>query len=181
MPSNIVLLGWEAKNLRCPDHKLSLIKSGATNVYPVTLLQMPNGTGKTTTLTLLRATLSGAAADWSPDTVREFQKKAARAQHGQFVVRLALDRTLITFELTLDFGDGKALYRTTFGAGVQKGFRPPPPLRRFLSSEFVDLFVFDGELATRLLDNSETKARSAIDALFQLPLLAQLASKIERN
>jgi DNA sulfur modification protein DndD len=181
MPSNIVLLGWEAKNLRCPDHKLSLIKSGTASVYPVTLLQMPNGTGKTTTLTLLRATLSGAAADWPPDTVREFQKKAARTKHGQFIVRLALDRNLITFELTLDFEDGKALYRTTFGAGVQKGFRPPPPLRRFLSAEFVDLFVFDGELATRLLDNSETKARSAIDALFQLPLLAQLASKIEKN
>jgi DNA sulfur modification protein DndD len=143
---------------------------------------MPNGTGKTTTLSLLRAALSGGAGEWPEEQVRAFQKKRGTDdQSGTFVVRLAVDKQLITFELTLDFESGKARYRTTFGAGVQKGFRPTPALRRFLTPEFVELFVFDGELATRLLDSRATSARSAVEALFQLPLLRQLASAIERN
>jgi hypothetical protein len=142
---------------------------------------MPNGTGKTTTLTMLRATLSGSAERWSDDTIREFQKKGSSSESGKFIVFLSLDKKRITLDLNLDFENGVASYRTTFGSGVQKGFRPPPELRRFLNKEFVELFVFDGELANRLLDSQETRAREAIDQLFQLPLLDQVRSALQSN
>jgi hypothetical protein len=180
MSSNIVLLGWEAENLRCPNHKVNLVRAAPQSVYPVTLLQMPNGTGKTTTLSLLRATLSGGAESWPEEKIREFQNKHAKGP-GRFIVRMAADDTLVTFELTLKFGDGSVQYRTTLGAGVQKGFKPPANLRRFLKPDFVDLFVFDGELATRLLDSQTTRARAALDTLFQLPILARVSEIAEEN
>jgi DNA sulfur modification protein DndD len=177
----ITLLGWEAHNLRCPDHKIELSPSRDAKPYRVTLIQMPNGTGKTMTLSMLRATLSGSAERWSDDTIREFQKKGSSSESGKFIVFLSLDKKRITLDLNLDFENGVASYRTTFGSGVQKGFRPPPELRRFLNKEFVELFVFDGELANRLLDNQETRAREAIDQLFQLPLLDQVHSALQSN
>ena len=181
MSGTIALLGWEAHNLRCPDHKVELSASRDSKPFRVTLIQMPNGTGKTTTLTMLRATLSGAAETWPENVIREFQKRNATGAPGTFLVFLSLDKKRMTIELTLDFENGLATYRTTFGAGVQKGFRPPPELRRFLNPGFVELFVFDGELAQRLLDNQQTRAREAIDQLFQLPLLERLREAVHQN
>ena len=54
MPAVMRILGWKAQGLRCPDHEISCVDSSG-NPYPVSLIQMPNGTGKTTTLDLLRA------------------------------------------------------------------------------------------------------------------------------
>src|SRR5215213_9465405 len=64
------IAGWEAKGLRCPDHRVSF-ENSVGGTHRISLLQMPNGTGKTTTLKLLRAALSGIGPDgeWTPDTI----------------------------------------------------------------------------------------------------------------
>lgn len=70
------ILGWKAEGLRCPDHDISFLDQEG-NPYPISLIQMPNGTGKTTTLALLRAALSGSAANpgWDDRMIASFQKK----------------------------------------------------------------------------------------------------------
>lgn len=182
MSANISLLGWSATGLRCPDHEVSLRpKANSSRPYPVTLIQMPNGTGKTTTLSLLRATLSGSAASWTPKQVSELRRGSNPATAGKFVVQLAVDEKPLTFELVLNYHTGEANYRTSFGAGVRKGFYPPRPIARFLSPRFVDLFVFDGELANNLTDSQHTRAREAIDALFQLSLFDDVVKAFKRN
>ena len=57
MAFTLWLNGWSSQGLRCPDHSIEL----SLNQLPrqVSLIQMPNGTGKTTSLTMLRAALSG--------------------------------------------------------------------------------------------------------------------------
>ena len=60
MATEIKLMGWSAKGFRCPDHQVDLINHN-NEPYLVSLIQMPNGTGKTTTKDLLRLTLSGGA------------------------------------------------------------------------------------------------------------------------
>ena len=60
-------------------------------------------------------------------------------------------------------------------------FFPPPVIRKFLTSEFVNLFIFDGELARNLLDSNQTRARDAIDALFQLSLFNGVANQFQVN
>jgi DNA sulfur modification protein DndD len=142
---------------------------------------MPNGTGKTTTLNMLRGTLSGSARQWNPEKIRELRRSGDSTELGKFIVRLAINDNPLTFELNLNFNKGKVDYRTSYGAGIQDGFFPPPKLRKFLNQEFVALFVFDGELANYLLDSKQTRAREAIDSLFQLSLLKEVAKTFQEN
>ena len=83
------IAGWKAEGLRCPDHELSFLTAGG-DVYRITLIQMPNGTGKTTTLTLLRAALSGEAADnqWDRTKVLSFRKRGSDLGRGMFRLML---------------------------------------------------------------------------------------------
>ncbi len=175
--NQLKLLGWEATGLRCPDHVIDFSR-GKNGVYPISLVQMPNGTGKTTALHLLRAALSGAAAEWTPAQVRELRKKDGGNDVGCFTLRLMHDDRRITIAITLDFDDGKARYGTTVASGLKQGFHPPQQLKPFLRPEFVKLFVFDGELAQQLLSPKHTNAQSAVDELFRLDLLAAISDRV---
>jgi DNA sulfur modification protein DndD len=181
MSLQLSLLGWSSQGLRCPDHKVLLTQPNSTTPYPVTLVQMPNGTGKTTTLNMLRATLSGAAKHWGRDEIRSLKRSNASNSFGQFIVKLAINSRPLTYELNLNFENCDINYRTTFESGIKDGFDTPLNLKKFLNPEFIKLFVFDGELASNLLDAKNTRAREAIDALFQLSLLAELERKFKEN
>ncbi len=181
MNLQLTLLGWSASGLRCPDHEVRLCPPNSSTPYRVTLVQMPNGTGKTTTLNMLRATLSGAARQWSPEKISELRRSGDSTESGKFIVKLAINDNPLTFELNFNFNKGKVDYRTSYGAGIQDGFFPPPKLRKFLNPAFVNLFVFDGELANNLLDYKQTRAREAIDSLFQLSLLEEVAKAFQEN
>jgi peptidoglycan hydrolase CwlO-like protein len=141
---------------------------------------MPNGTGKTTTLSLLRAALSGAGGDGSWDTsrVREYRKKGSRSPTGAFTLRLALNEKRLTIAMEFDFDAGRIEYRTTFGSGQESGFRPPLDVRRFMNEDFVNFFVFDGELAENLLNKRYTDAEKAVESLFQVHLLPRMSAKV---
>lgn len=165
--TTIKVLGWEATGLRCPDHSVDFRAEG-DEVYPVSLLQMPNGTGKTTTLTMLRAALSGTGSEWTPDQVLRFQKRDSDSANGQFILRLLIDGRRTTIQMNFRFDDGRVLYATTLPGGMRDGFHPPGGLERFFRADFVRLFVFDGELAAHLLDSAQTDAERAIEDLFLL-------------
>jgi hypothetical protein len=180
MSLELSLLGWSAKGFRCPDHEISMERTGR-RLHKSTLIQMPNGTGKTTTLELLRAALSGGADKWPEETVKDFAKPDTLETTGVFLVNLLANDKPLTFELTFDFERGKARYRTTYASGVRHGFNPPPTLSPFFRPQFVRLFVFDGELASHLLDSRLAKAREAVDSLFQLSLLDDLAGRFAEN
>ena len=48
MTISMKVIGWKAYGLRCPDHEIDCSYS-CDEPAPITLIQMPNGTGKTTT------------------------------------------------------------------------------------------------------------------------------------
>lgn len=181
MSANISLLGWQVSGLRCPDHEINLCFPNSSTPFPVTLIQMPNGTGKTTTLDLLRAVLSGGAEHWGKSDVLAMKRSKDAATEGKFVVNLLVDNIKVTFELTLNFNNGTAKYRTTIGSGIKIGFHPPRDIARFLNPQFVELFVFDGELATNLTDSRKTRAREAIDLLFQLTVFDDIQNAINTH
>lgn len=175
------VISWESEGLRCPDVAVEI---GQGDQCPrVFLLQMPNGTGKTTTLTMIRAALTGEARQWDTDTVRKFRRAGNTNPSGKFILKLSIDGKPLTFEIQLDFIEGIAKYRTTWAGagGIQPDWSPPSDIRRFLKKEFVSLFIFDGELAERLLDHNQSEAEKAIDALCQLYLLDDLAGWAESD
>jgi len=178
----IELMGWTSIGLRCPDVTIDFRPSdGASGPAHVALLQMPNGTGKTTTLSLIRAAMTGDAERWSPEEVSNFRKPGEDISEGRFALKLLVDGRPLTFELSLDYETGKASYRTTSpgSGGLSMGWNPPPAVRRFLDDRFTRLFIFDGEFADRLLDPRESEAAKAIDALCQLYLLVDVKEKAE--
>ena len=177
----IELKGWDSVGLRCPDVKIDLTNKG--KVAAISLLQMPNGTGKTTTLNMLRAALNGEAVKWDATRIRTFRRPGENTEKGVFTVHLLIDDRPLTFELSLDFDEGKAKYRTTstVEGGISHGWNPPPKIHRFFTENFVRLFVFDGEFADRLLDSRESEAEKAIDALCQLYLLEDIGREAEQT
>ena len=179
MATEVRLLGWKSQGLRCPDCDVTFEREGG-GAHPLVLLQMPNGTGKTTTLQLLRAALSGEGV-WGadPSEIQRFSKKGG-VESGTFQVRLLHDGRPLTVTLTFDFEIGEVRYMTTLpSSGLQAGFHPPRELRQFFRSAFVRLFVFDGELASQLLDARHTDASRAIEDLFQLDLFQKISRHVE--
>ena len=178
MITTLRILGWEAQGLRCPDHEIDCC-SDEDNPIPITLIQMPNGTGKTTTLELLRAALSGNAETWDQDKVQQLKKKDSDQETGLFELRLAHNGKRITVRMEFDFELGQIGYKTTTGnSGQADAFDPPFELSRFMDPEFVNFYVFDGELAENLLSRNHTHAEKAVESLFQIHLLNRIEEKI---
>jgi DNA sulfur modification protein DndD len=180
MSLSIRIAGWKSHGLRCPDHEVKF-ESSPGKVHAISLLQMPNGTGKTTTLKLLRAALSGNASGsrWSPDSIRDM-RKSIDTTTGLFQVAVLHNNQRVTFTLKFDFEEPSVEYSTTIPTGNRNGFEPPRELTRFLNESFVDFFVFDGELADSLLDREKTNAQQVIDDLFQLRLFDRMALWVEK-
>ncbi|SDQ80443.1 hypothetical protein [Paraburkholderia tuberum] len=176
--TQVRLLGWKASGVRCPDHEIALTKADG-KPHHVSLIQMPNGTGKTTTLELLRAALSGPEVWTDTTSIAEFAPRGASASRGVFEVRLMVDDRRFTIIMTLDFEQPKVEFRTTWTSSVPR-FQRPPALLRVLTPDFVPFFVFDGELAHALLDSKKTRAREALEVQFQLSSLNQFAKLMDR-
>jgi len=178
---NIELTGWKSSGLRCPDVEFDLKSNGV--VPKVTLIQMPNGTGKTTTLTMMRAVMTGEAETWAEDRVRSMRRPGLQNTTGIFAVFLSIEGKPLTLELRLDFEAGTAAYRTSSPGlgGVVPGWKPPKEVERFLDERFVRLFIFDGEFADKLLQAGYSEAQKAIDALFQLYLLEEMKTKAQER
>jgi DNA polymerase III delta prime subunit len=143
---------------------------------------MPNGTGKTTTLHLLRAALSGEAESnrgaWQALEVRALCKRGNENGTGTFRVTLLVDGRRITICLNFDFDQGTVGYTTTLPSGMKNGFRPPPGVEKFFLPQFVNFYVFDGELAEHLLSRDYTDAQTVIENLFQLSLFSEVTTAI---
>ena len=179
MPTTLRILGWKAEGLRCPDHEVDC-RDNQGQPFGVSLIQMPNGTGKTTTLSLLRAALSGAAENgsWIQKQVRDLRKRDDTDTGGLFELRLAVNEKPLTIIMEFDFQSGRVNYKTTWGTGQADGFKPPLELRRFMKDDFVNFYVFDGELAGHLLDEKHTDAEQAVETLFQVHLLSRMKEEV---
>lgn len=172
------LTGWRAKNIRGGLRDLDLDLSADPCRW--TLIQMPNGTGKTTTMDLLRWTLTGA--ELSTQTVRSLRADD-NVETGFFEARLEIDGRPLRLQLELDFRDGSATYWTVRekarGGGREEGRALPSELRELLKPTLTELFVFNGELATQILDLSKTKAAGAIRSLYGLDTLDALRERTD--
>lgn len=176
---DIRVLGWESSGLRCPDMRVEISDFGAPD--SIHLIQMPNGTGKTTTLNLISACLSGSARHWSEEQILTYRRLDSSSDEGIFVLRLQVGGAQVGFELSFDFFQRTCCYRTSNPehGGIRDGWKPLPALRRYFNKEFIEMVVFDGELASRLLDPKHTQAEQAIDALCQLDFFSQMSSSAD--
>lgn len=176
---DIRVLGWRYENLRGGLRDVSIDLESAPGRW--TLIQMPNGTGKTTTMSLFRAAFSGE--NLTPEFVRDL-RAADDVDSGLFEVRLSIDGKPFRIQIRLNFRDGTHQYWTARSevrsGGLEEGLSLPIDLKRLLTRDFTRLFVFDGELAKEIRAVGKDRAAMAIRTLYRLDRLDNLNVQIGR-
>ena len=174
---NIRILGWESKGLRCPDMELDLDKKKRIN-----FIQMPNGTGKTTLITLIKNTLSN---NWVKDEIVEFaDSQSDKSQNGQFKLSISTDfgkvKDKITFKVDFDFVNESCTVRTTTNNdGESTGFKPNESIKPFLTNNHVNTFLFSGDELGKYFNNSSNTVKDTIDTFSGITKIQNLSDDID--
>lgn len=178
----IRILQIKYKNIReFSDLTINLIDDKGST-YPTSLIQMPNGLGKTTTMQLLRYSLNGMAEGLDEKTVLDFKGKDG--DKGEFELKLSINEDIYYIIMMFDFNKGKIHYYTSkvtqmHSGGRTKGFHLPQDIKALFSPNFVRLFVFDGELASSIIDINKNEAENAIKSLYSIDKILSLNDRIE--
>lgn len=179
----IRIISWKYENIRKMGNTEINLSMKEGGVYPISLIMMPNGTGKTTTITLMRGLLSGKAVQWNEKTVRSFAPLRQTADMGCFQLKMSFDNKIYYYILKLDYVEGKAAILTSQAediGGLEEGWIPPYQLKGIMDNEeFVNRFIFDGEQAKKTLDAGNEEAEKAIINLYQINKLDQMIGEID--
>lgn len=175
--SNVLLLGWEAKGLRgyLREARIEL----NPHKYKHALLQMPNGTGKTTTMALLRSALAGELD--SSISIPALQADRT-VKEGYFELHLLIHGERVSIRITFDFEvDRHFYYTTTVRDGRRRNhlLAAEDPLVADALKRSIDLYVFDGELAQDMLKDGPSAADRAIEALYRTDAFKDLIKRID--
>ncbi len=149
----------------------------------VSLIQMPNGIGKTTTMELIRYCLDGEAEKLDENKILSFRPSKSKIKDGEFRVKFSMDKNIIFVSLIFDYEKPSVKYQTTSSlikhGGKNIGLHLPSEISAIMTRSFVRLFVFDGELAGELLKMNSSSAEEAINSLYHLDKIKQLCDKID--
>lgn len=181
---NIKVLGWGYENIR-RIYTLDVDLLDTQGRLPhVSLIMMRNGTGKTTTIKLMRAVLSGCAMDWSSEEVRKYKPTEGNYVDGKFYLKVKFNEDIYQIVLLLDYENGIASYETTrtgVTGGVELEWKVPSLVKDvFRNEEFIRRFVFDGEQARMTLDSGKQEAENAITYLYQINKLDDMINEFNR-
>ncbi|PAB61349.1 ATP-binding protein [Anaeromicrobium sediminis] len=177
----IRILGLKYENIRGVNNLDISLEKNKNKPFIVTLTMMPNGTGKTTTITLLRAVFDGQAKNWDANIIRDFRPADSNAPNGKFSVKLLIEEQVYHIILNLDYEKGEAKYQTSKVGdvgGLDDGLLLPSTIQDMLTQEFVKRFIFDGELAKDIIDSNSDEAEKAIKYLYKLNRLEELRYRI---
>ena len=166
----------ESVNLRCPDIEINFDKNNKTN-----FIQMPNGTGKTTLINLIKNTLSNSWGD-----ITEFKNNKIQASEGLFVIKLEVNDDNgvdnVTFRIKFDFVSGKEhIFTTTNLTSEKSGFHPPKNIRSFLTNDHIKTFLFSGDALDDYFMDSEQTAKKTIDTFSGITKLFKLSKELEEK
>lgn len=178
----ISILGWEYENIRRMGNMKIDLEDSNGKVYGNTLIMMPNGTGKTTTLRLICAALTGKADEWVEKDVRSYKPAYKSCSKGRFCLKIRFDDKLYYLIMNFDYDLGEVRYetsRTGRSGGIESQHMLPNSLKDIFKEEFVNRFVFDGEQAQKTLNSGSEEAERAIVYLYQLDKMDKLCEEID--
>lgn len=161
--------------------QLDFTKPGSNRPKHISLVQMPNGTGKTTTMGLIRHLILGSELD--NETVRGYEPETG-ASDGEFIIGFAAGDERFRLHMELDYDLGTVTYKHSYpqreGGGLNSNHYLPLALENILTEEFVDLFVFNGELTEDFIETGEDKAEEALKIVTRLDRIEAQRPAIER-
>ena len=172
--------------------KMSILELEYTNIRKISSLQisfrndtggviknnfvmMATGTGKTTTMTLIKGLLDGSAKNWPVDYVKSFAPTTTTGDKGEFSITVKFDEKQYKYFLSLDYVNGIAKIETQAPPkGRETGLLLPTAIKGIFTPEFVSRFVFDGEQAKKSMDRTSNEADETIRYLYRLDELDEI-------
>ncbi|WP_128904666.1 AAA family ATPase [Halorubrum amylolyticum] len=181
---DLKITGIRYENIREFENvELDFANGSNDNPHHISLVQMPNGTGKTTTMNLIRTTLLGKEMD--QDEVRSYQPSDFDAIEGAFEIDLVSSGEPFTLRLELDYEVGDHSYRhikpKEVGGGDMAGHFLPNELNNVITESFVDLFVFNGELTEEFIETGSDEAENALKIVNFLNRLENQKNQIQQT
>lgn len=179
------ITGIRYKNIReFRDLEIDFMQT-ESSPYHISLVQMPNGTGKTTTMDLIRTVLVGRDLDKNPEdgiTVSSLEPREFDAVEGWFEADFESQGDKFTFRLELDYETYNHEYRTIrpseVSGGSILGHSLPSQLQTVVDESFANLFVFNGELTDDFVKTGKDEAENALKIVNYLNRLEEQKHKI---
>ena len=173
------ILGWKCEGLRCPDFNVELEKHNNSSTF----FQMPNGTGKTTTLRLLKRSLYNH--EFKSSEIDEFKakKKEEYKKNGFFEAKFSINGKIFYTKINFDFENKVANYSSslTDDGGYVPGFKLPKEIENIIDKELVDLLLVDLEIDVKpMFRESQTRAQEAIKKFCKINLLDSLINDFQQ-
>lgn len=176
------ILGIKYKNIRkISELKLSFVDANGKSIKN-NFVMMANGTGKTTTMELIKGLMDGSAADWSAKKIKTFAPTTSHSDVGVFSIAVKFDERQYKYFLYMNYKTGTANIKTTTTTlgGMEDGRHLPDALKGIFTPEFVRRFVFDGEQAEKTMDSSSNEAEETIRYLYRLDELDEIIATNQR-
>lgn len=172
------------KNIReFGDLKLDFTRDETNDTHHISLVQMPNGTGKTTTMGLIRHLILGTEFE-DEGQVKDYQPEY-NPDSGQFSIAFATESKRFRLQMNLDYNSGTVSYNHTSpqreGGGFNPGHSLPLSLEDTITESFVDLFIFNGELTEKFTNTSEDNAETALKIVNRLDRIETQRDRIYRR
>ena len=165
------IIEWKSVGLRCPDFDIKISKDGKT--FP-SFIQMPNGTGKTTTLSLLKQSLynheftSKEVWDYSAKKKEEFKKE------GYFQIKCEVEGKIFYSKINFNFESKTCSYEssTDDGGGWKSEFSLPNQISRIINRDIIELLFVDLEKDIKpMFRDNQTGAQEAIKTFCKINLI----------
>lgn len=169
------ILELEYKNIRKISSLQISFQNDTGGVIKNNFVMMANGTGKTTTMTLIKGLLDGSAKNWPVDYVKSFAPTTTTGDKGEFSITVKFDEKQYKYFLSLDYVNGIAKIETQAPPkGRETGLLLPTAIKGIFTPEFVSRFVFDGEQAKKSMDRTSNEADETIRYLYRLDELDEI-------
>lgn len=169
------ILELEYKNIRKISSLQISFRNDTGGVIKNNFVMMANGTGKTTTMTLIKGLLDGSAKNWPVDYVKSFAPTTTTGDKGEFSITVKFDEKQYKYFLSLDYVNGIAKIETQAPPkGRETGLLLPTAIKGIFTPEFVSRFVFDGEQAKKPMDRTSNEADETIRYLYRLDELDEI-------
>ena len=169
------ILELEYENIRKISSLQISFRNDTGGVIKNNFVMMANGTGKTTTMTLIKGLLDGSAKNWPVDYVKSFAPTTTTGDKGEFSITVKFDEKQYKYFLSLDYVNGIAKIETQAPPkGRETGLLLPTAIKGIFTPEFVSRFVFDGEQAKKSMDRTSNEADETIRYLYRLDELDEI-------
>lgn len=171
------ILEIEYKNIRKISNLKLSFENPNGNIIGNSFIMMANGTGKTTTMSLIKGVFDGSANGWSSSIVKTYAPTTVTSNNGEFSIKVKFDKKIYHYFLVFDYIAGTAKIETAaMPKGRENGRILPESIKTIFTEEFVKRFVFDGEQAEKSMDSKFDEAEQTIKYLYRLDKLDDILS-----